>query len=167
MSSPGVRLAFGAVSGLVAAAAMTSAMNRLHRRLPAPQRYPLSPREITERMAGGALAEADLRDVALAAHLAYGAVTGAVLGVPKRAPGLAAGAGYGVLVWAVSYFGWIPAARVLVPADRHPARRNALMIAVHLVWGAVTALTLREFDRAKAGMLAEGPLRDAPGPERA
>jgi hypothetical protein len=42
------RLLVGALAGLTATTAMTFAMARLHRALPAAERYPLPPREITE-----------------------------------------------------------------------------------------------------------------------
>ena len=45
------RLIIGALAGLTATTAMTAAMRRLHRQLPARERYPLPPREITERLA--------------------------------------------------------------------------------------------------------------------
>jgi hypothetical protein len=106
-----------------------------------------------------------LPDASLNAHLAYGAVTGALLGLAVRRPGVATGAACGVLIWAASYFGWVPTLRVLKPANLHPLRRNLLMIAAHLVWGAATAASLRVFVSAKEGMLAAGPLADAaPGP---
>jgi uncharacterized membrane protein YagU involved in acid resistance len=42
---------------------------------------------------------------------------------------------FALLVWLVSYLGWIPAANILPPATDQPKRRNALMIAAHVVWG--------------------------------
>src|SRR3546814_18504028 len=72
----GSRLLLGALAGMAGTAAMTAAMNRLHQRLPPKDRYPLPPREITERMLGSQ-SEAALKDKATAAHLGYGAVTGA------------------------------------------------------------------------------------------
>ena len=47
------RILLGAIAGFVATAAMTAAMARLHRRLPEADRYPLPPREITQRIMGG------------------------------------------------------------------------------------------------------------------
>ena len=38
--------------------------------------------------------------------------------------------------------GLLPAAGILKPATEHPARRNALMIASHLVWGAALGALL-------------------------
>jgi uncharacterized membrane protein YagU involved in acid resistance len=68
---------------------------------------------------------------------------------------------YGVLVWGVSYLGWIPGARILKPATQHRARRNVLMIACHLVWGATLATTLRELQRANAEIFAGDAAADA------
>src|SRR5258708_3442092 len=116
------RAAQGAAAGVAGTVAMTLVMYQLHRRLPAAERYPLPPREITER-AVRAFGPADPRtlpDASLNAHLAYGAVTGALLGLAARRPGVATGAAYGVLIWAASYFGWVPMLRILKPANRHP-----------------------------------------------
>jgi hypothetical protein len=46
----GTRVLPGALAGFSATALMTALMWRLHRRLPAGERYPLPPREITERI---------------------------------------------------------------------------------------------------------------------
>jgi hypothetical protein len=109
----------------------------------------------------GLLGKRALPDASLNAHLAYGAATGALLGLAAERPRVATGAAYGVLIWAASYFGWVPALRLLKPANAHPQRRNLLMIAAHLVWGGVTAASLRVFVSAKEGMLASGALTDA------
>ena len=42
------RAVLGALAGFAATAIMTSAMQRLHERLPQEERYPLTPREITQ-----------------------------------------------------------------------------------------------------------------------
>lgn len=155
------RTLLGAIAGFVATAAMSSAMARLHQRLPGRERYPLPPREITERILGGA-DDALVRDGATAAHFLYGATTGALVGVVRPKPTLREGALAGVVVWAGSYFGWIPALGILKPAADHPWRRNALMIGVHLVWGAATALILNELYLARETILEPGELRDSP-----
>jgi len=142
---------------------MTWVMQQLFRRLPVAERYPLPPREITERAAAtvGYHSPEALPDAALNAHLVYGAATGALLGLAGRRRRLVNGSVYGVIVWAASYFGWAPALRILTPANQHPLRRNLLMVAAHLVWGGVTAASLIVFASAKAGMLARGRLADA------
>ena len=73
----GARLVIGGIAGFVATMAMTSAMRRLHARLPAKERYPLTPREIVD-----AALEPPPRaapDLTLAAHFAYGAGCGALI----------------------------------------------------------------------------------------
>ncbi|WP_129791965.1 hypothetical protein [Sphingosinicella sp. CPCC 101087] len=157
----GSRLFVGAVAGLVGTMAMTSAMRRLHRRLPAKERYPLTPREIVDSAA--ALSDEAAKDTTIAAHFAYGAGCGALLAAAGTRPGPAAGAAAGAAVWLGSYMGWIPALNLLRPAVDHPARRNALMIWVHLVWGAATAKAISELAEARETIFAAGPDKDAPG----
>lgn len=67
----------------------------------------------------------------------------------------------GAAIWAGSYFGWVPALGILTPASEHPRRRNALMIAAHIVWGATTALALRELLFARRTILNDRPIEDA------
>jgi uncharacterized membrane protein YagU involved in acid resistance len=138
----------GALAGLAATVPMTLAMEAMHRRLPQRHRYPLPPRKITMRAAGVVglrhkLDESERLGLTLAAHFGYGTATGALYGpLSNRVKGPAAvkGMGYGLLVWAGSYLGLLPALGLLSPATDHPARRNALMIAAHLVWGATLGL---------------------------
>lgn len=133
-----------ALAGLLATVPMTVAMTVLFRWLPARQQYPLPPVLITGEVASRAgltPSPTGLGRTALAAHFAYGAATGALypLLVSNRWPPAVAGPGYGLCVWGASYLGWIPALRILTPATRHPARRNALMWAAHVVWGGALA----------------------------
>jgi uncharacterized membrane protein YagU involved in acid resistance len=157
----GSRLFVGAVAGLVGTMAMTSAMRRLHRRLPAKERYPLTPREIVDSAA--APSEETAKDSTIAAHFAYGAGCGALLAAAGTRPGPAAGAAAGAAVWLGSYMGWIPALNLLDPATEQPARRNALMIWAHLVWGAATAKAISELAEARETIFAAGPDKDVPG----
>jgi len=121
---------------------MTAVMVWWHRRLPAREKYPLPPREITGEVlekVGIVARPHEVSAAALVAHFAYGGAVGALYGLvpadPKREP-LSTGAVLGALVWSLSYFGLLPALRILRPATEHPARRNALMLAAHFVWGA-------------------------------
>jgi hypothetical protein len=160
------RLLLGALGGIAGTAAMTMAMRWMHRRLADKERYPLPPREIIESMSRPTPAyrradEGALQDLTLGAHFAYGAATGALYGLARPEGGAAAGAGYGLLVWAASYLGWIPALGILAPATRHPLRRDGLMLVAHLVWGATTALTVRELERAEAEVFAGRAAPDA------
>src|ERR1044072_9629777 len=89
----GTRLAIGGIAGFVATMAMTSAMRRLHRRLPAKERYPLTPREIVDQALDPPAAAAP--GLTLPAHFAYGARCGAGV-APARSPdGRGGGGGAG------------------------------------------------------------------------
>jgi uncharacterized membrane protein YagU involved in acid resistance len=160
----GSRLLIGAIGGFVGTMAMTAAMRRMHARLPAKDAYPLPPREIVDSAAGKAkvtLPGETAKDISTAAHFAYGAAVGAVIGALNPEPSKKTGALTGVAVWLASYMGWIPAVGILEPATRHPRRRNGLMIAAHLVWGLSTAAAMRELGRARETMLGPGPDKDA------
>ena len=159
------RLLLGAFAGIAATCAMTAAARAMHRRLPAAERYSLPPREIVE---GGlpattkrSLAEHGRQTATIAAHFGYGAVTGALYALAAPKGSILSGAAYGVLVWAVSYFGILPGLRILQPAHDHPGRRNALMIAAHLVWGSTLARTLRDLEFAGREIFAGDVAPDA------
>ena len=144
----GRRLMAGAAAGLAATVPMTAAMQLMHRQLPAAERYPLPPRRITMRAADKAGVKAHLDEperlgLTMAAHFGYGTGIGALFGLiaPRRpAEAAAAGAGFGLLVWTVSYLGLMPALGLHPSATKEPAGRNGLMIAAHLVWGATAGL---------------------------
>jgi uncharacterized membrane protein YagU involved in acid resistance len=161
----GSRLVIGAIAGFVGTMAMTAAMRRMHRRLPAKERYPLTPREIIDSGAGQVgmkLPNEAAKDLTTAAHFAYGAAMGALIAAMNPDPRKKTGAAAGFAVWVASYMGWLPAVGTLEPATKHPARRNALMIVAHLVWGASTAAAIRELRLARETILADGPDKDAP-----
>ena len=146
----GSKLLTGALAGCIATAPMTLAMEVMHRWLPPSERYPLPPSEITAKLTeeAGVAPQIDQGQhtaLTLLNHFGYGAAVGAIyalLASRLRAPLPAAlgGSGYGLLVWAVSYLGLLPALGILRPATEHPERRNALMIVAHLIWGSITGL---------------------------
>ena len=154
----GGRLVIGGIAGFVATLAMTSAMRRLHRQLPAKERYPLTPREIIDATVAPPAPVAP--DLTLAAHFAYGAGCGALLAAASVRPGRLAGAAAGGAVWLGSYMGWIPAFGILKPATQHPLRRDAVMLGAHFVWGWATAEAMRELADARATIFADGPDED-------
>ena len=163
----GSRLLIGAIAGFAGTLAMTAAMRRMHEKLPPKERYPLTPREIIDSSAVKAdvpLEGEAAKDVTIAAHFAYGATSGALLGAANVAMGPVSGAVGGLGIWLGSYLGWIPAASILKPATDHPRRRNLLMLAAHVVWGAATAAAMRELVAARETTLAEGPDKDARPP---
>lgn len=146
----------GLAAGALATIPMSLAMEALHRRLPWRERYPLPPRQVTMRLARRLrlerhLGEPERTGVTLLAHFGYGAAGGAVyasLASWLPMPPIAGGTVFGVLVWLGSYLGWLPAMGILAPATRHPARRNALMIGAHLLWGATTGLLVARLQPA-------------------
>jgi hypothetical protein len=139
----------GAVAGFTATLPMTLVMVGLHRLLPPAEKQPLPPRQITERL----LEEGALRDdvkedqlagLTIASHFAYGGAAGSALGLATPflpRPLALSGAAFGLIVWADSYLGWLPISGIMPisTAIRAPAR-TALMLAAHVVWGAVTGL---------------------------
>lgn len=137
-----------ALAGIAGTVAMTAAMRRLNRHLPTQARYPLPPRELVEQTTPR-LPEPVAGEVTVAAHAGYGAATALALPWIVRRRPLCHGAVFGGVVWLLSYLGWIPASGLLKTATHHPPSRNLAMMAVHLVWGAVTALGYRELTAAQ------------------
>jgi len=139
-------MAAGAAAGLAATVPMTAAMKLAQRALPPHQRHPLPPRRITLRALRKAglrphvhLDESQRHGLTLAAHYGYGTAAGAAFGLlaPRHTrEAISAGVGYGLLVWAASYLGLMPALDLHPPATRESLGRNAMMIAAHVVWGA-------------------------------
>jgi hypothetical protein len=139
------RALLGVLAGVAATMAMTATMKRLHTMLPDDERYPLPPREIVDRSVPG-VDERQARSRTMLAHFGFGGLTGALFALLPAIRG--GGIAYGLGVWALSYLGWIPAARILTPALRHPLKRNLLMIAAHIVWGMTLAKSLEEMEDA-------------------
>jgi uncharacterized membrane protein YagU involved in acid resistance len=143
-------LAIGALAGLAATVPMTKVMKIGYGLLPRREQYPLPPSEIVEKVSDDAGVRDDLdrsEHVALtyASHFGYGAATGALyapIAANYDGPALIKGAAYGLAVWVVSYLGILPGLGILRPATEHPARRNALMITAHLVWGSALGAPL-------------------------
>ena len=131
---------------------MSLAMVLGWRLLPGREKYHLPPRliaeEITRRMdVRQRIPERGLIGLTIFSHFAYGAVFGASYALfEDRIPmhsslkgGLA-----GLVLWTVSYPGWLPAAGILTPATAHPWRRNLLMIVAHLIWGVTLGEMVRK-----------------------
>lgn len=149
----------GAVAGLVATAPMSIAMKAMKEELPWYERYALPPRIITRKFGQKSGLMEDRNEpgesiLTLLAHFGYGAAVGALYAPIahklKKIPALVKGMVFGLVVWATSYFGLLPALGLMRPAHKQPFRRTALMIAAHLVWGAVLGLLAeRGMDKEK------------------
>lgn len=139
------RICSGALAGCAATVPMTVVMADLYQ---APTRRPkhsFPPRQITEE----ALAEAGLEDdlsepakkqLAAVAHFGFGSAMGAAYSLlpPKylsQQP-LTCGITFGLAVWATSYLGLLPSLHSEAAATEETPRRNAVIIAAHIVWGA-------------------------------
>lgn len=162
----------GAVAGAVATIAMSVPMLAATR-LGLIQEQ--APQRITDRLLSRFRLADDVRDessreaLAAANHVAFGAVGGAGFALlarrlPSSIPLIPAGMAYAALgIWTVSYAGWAPALRLMPPPDEDEPGRPVLMIAAHLIYGAVLgALTPKPAaspDRTKSG----GAERDARG----
>ena len=99
------------------------------------------PEVIVDEAVGAAGADADrgtVQAVAVAAHFAFGAAAGALFGSLARDPCRpgSRGVGFGLLVWQVSYRGWIPRVGSMPHADRDEPGRRSTMFAAHVVYGA-------------------------------
>lgn len=100
------------------------------------------PERIIERAARTAdvpTTETEQNVVASAAHIAFGAAAGAGFGLITRAmPGsavTAAAVPWAMVVWALSYFGWVPALHILpAPTEDRPGRAWS-MLAAHVAFG--------------------------------
>ena len=169
-SSAGVmRLVLGGICGVVATGPMTATMILWHRRLPSGEKYPLPPSEITSAALHQVSLEvppAKANWLTLVAHFAYGGAAGSLFGFTSRRrkiEPIRSGMWLGFLLWAVSYFGLLPAARILQAPTEMPARRNVLMLGAHFIWGvcvsALLRLMLDDFGRNTPAM--HGRLRSA------
>ena len=152
-----LRLPFsaGTIAGLVATIPMTFFMLLLQHVLPHQQRYALPPERITNEIAErvGVKEHLDKRQrsgAALVSHFGYGASMGALYTLFARRiplPSLIKGAVFGLVVWIGSYLGLLPALRLSQSAPREPSERNLMMIAAHLIWGAVTGVVAESLMR--------------------
>ncbi|HEV7623571.1 MAG TPA: DUF6789 family protein [Amnibacterium sp.] len=143
----------GGTAGVVATVAM-SAVLAVAARLGLLREPP--PRAIVRTALPGLSREA-VDAAALVAHIGYGAAAGAVHRAVLGGPGPAASVLYGLGLWAGSYEGWVPLLGALPPAHLDDRRRQASMIAGHVVYGAVLgAVTARRrrAPRREAGRLA-------------
>jgi putative membrane protein len=128
---------------------MTVAMAVLNGAPPWARRKSLPPRQITMRLAADAdthperWPETVRKGATAVSHLAYGVGAAAGYGVmAHRLPGdtITRGTAFGLALWGVSYAGWLPATGVRRPPTAQPSRVEALMIAVHLVYGVTLGL---------------------------
>ena len=139
----------GALGGALGTATMSLFMAGAHR-LGALGTPP--PKLITDAAVDGegtTASEPARTALALAGHFGFGAGAGAIFGLlhrrlrPSRRSPVAStvgGVAFGLLVWAVSYRGWIPALGIMPPPERDRPGRPMSMILAHIVYGATLGL---------------------------
>ena len=90
--------------------------------------------------------------VTAAVHLGFGAACGAMYAMVLRRSTVVRGTSFGLLVWAASYAGWIPAMGVLPPPHRDNPRRVWTMLIGHVIYGSVLgALVARRNPSTRRG----------------
>jgi len=126
----------GAAAGAVATAAMSAVM--LAFREPMGEQPPDAIATEAAHAVGAEPTERQADALAVVAHLGFGAGTGAAYAlVPRVGPPVLRGIVWALGVWAVSYQGWIPALGILPKASEDRPGRPAVMVAAHVVYGAV------------------------------
>ena len=134
----------GIGAGLVATLSMSALMLAARRVRPVPQLPPETiARRATEKVTGEPPTAGEGRVLGSIAHLAFGAMAGAVYGAGHHViglrgvlPSVISALGFANLIYVVSYQGWVPALRILPPATDDNKERVRTMIAAHWVFGA-------------------------------
>lgn len=141
---PGTAVLRGTLAGAAATLPMTAVMIALGQLNKRQRHEPFPPRRVTAGLLNrsGIWKRSGKRRRSLLTqfgHFGFGAFSGAIYGVytalqpSNRA---SEGIGYGLLIWAGSYAGWLPALRIVAPPWQVPASRTLQMITAHIVWGA-------------------------------
>ncbi|MEV0596743.1 DUF6789 family protein [Nonomuraea cavernae] len=89
--------------------------------------------------------------LAAVAHFGFGIGSGALFGLMarRRRARVPAGIAYGLMIWVVSYAGWVPKMTVLPPIHRDRPGRPIVMAAGHVVYGTALACALNRLDQPK------------------
>jgi len=152
MSRLSLKPLIGAGAGFIATLPMSLFLLLAQRFLPWHERYPLPPfGEITNSLAdkvglGFTKNTPPHKAVTAVSHFGYGTAAGSLYAsvspnVPV-APWLS-GMLFGLGLWFAGYMGWLPALRILPPANKQPRERTIVMIVAHVVWGLFTGLLLQ------------------------
>jgi uncharacterized membrane protein YagU involved in acid resistance len=71
------------------------------------------------------------------AHLGFGAASGTLYAMVLPRSTVVRGTAFGLVVWAASYAGWMPAVGLLPPPHRDNPRRAWTMLIGHVIYGSV------------------------------
>lgn len=132
----------GATAGTVATAAMSALMLGAGRLGAHGEQPPEAIVETALDAAGVNRSEVTENALASVAHLGFGASMGALYALLRRVtrtPGPEAlhGTGWGLAVYAASYAGWIPRLGILPSPAHDRDDRQTMLVAAHVVYGAV------------------------------
>lgn len=91
--------------------------------------------------------------VAGSVHFGFGAVCGALFGaLSHRArlpfPRVAQGTLFGIMIWFVSYKGWVPALNIMPPPEDDRPGRPLIMVVAHLIYGSTLGLIVERTGQA-------------------
>lgn len=145
-----LKIAAGAVAGVLATRSMTRVLNagRAVGALGEPPPRKLV-RKTLERLGIEEPSEPQLSALTNAAHYGFGALAGGLYGAlpPLPRSAVVRGGLFGVGVWGASYAGWIPALGFMqAPTHDRPGRPTVMFLA-HLVFGVVLGTTARKLSR--------------------
>ena len=143
----------GGISGVLGTLSMSTVMLAARRAGLVGQ---LPPGRITEAAldAAGQGRSKEAQDaLAVILHLLFGAFVGSFFGLLHRRLRVPLGSalqgiGYGLLVWAVNYKGWIPALSILPPPERDRPDRALIVALAHAVYGWTTAAVVDARERS-------------------
>lgn len=147
-------LAIGVASGLAASGPMTLMMEAAHSALPRSESHPLPPRHISEKLTrsvGLQLSERQSFALAILSHFAYGGAAGAVyapLARRTRVQPIIGGVTFGLCLWGASYLGGLPAVGLYPSPAKDSAKRTALMVGAHIIWGAALGLLVDSLQKS-------------------
>ena len=87
-----------------------------------------------------------------AGHWGYGMAGGAFFAALRRLLGISIpavlhGTLFGLLVWGVSYMGWVPAAGIMPPPWRQRSEQALMPLLAHVVYGSVLGVAFDRLER--------------------
>ncbi|MGI5269476.1 DUF6789 family protein [Nonomuraea sp. CA-218870] len=137
----------GALSGAVATVTMSAVML-------AGQKAGLMPAQPPKHIVRGLLPGGKRRPkpgegvLGALAHLGFGVTSGTAFALLSREPDrrVSLGVAYALLIWVVSYQGWVPRLSLLPPIVRDLPGRPAVMAAGHVVYGTTLAALLNRLE---------------------
>lgn len=138
----------GAIAGILGTLPMTIFMFSTQRFLPKGQRYDLPPELLTKELAELVhvkqhMSKGQILAATTVSHFGYGAVMGTLYSLlGRRLPFTSAlnGLLFGIFIWVISYQGFLPLIGFSESAPGETTRRNLMMIAAHVIWGAGTGI---------------------------